>query len=199
MLCHLLKLIVSIKTTLLLFTILLSGIPALGQNSYTSLKFFGLSLHPYGDENAHLMPLNPDKEGYLVLNLGGTLAHEIQIAESKYSVKALQTLYADCASQLGGFSHIGIRAIVFTKNKHQLTGGIGPTLIFRRNWHRLQDYKPSGFFKGGPDDEWQYKFLWYGGELEYHYSLTEKTSLSTTFVPGFPEIINFSIGIRIKH
>ena len=85
----------------------------MGQSSYTSLKFFGISLHPYGDENAHLMPLNPDKQGYLVLNIGGTLAHEIQIAESKFSVKLLQTLYSDCAAQTGGFSHLGFRAIIF--------------------------------------------------------------------------------------
>lgn len=145
------------------------------------------------------MPLNPDNKGYLVLNVGGTLAHEIQIAKSKFSFKALQTLYADCASQTGGFSHIGVRAIIFTINKHQLTGGLGPTLIFRRNWHRLPGYKPSGFFKGSPEDPWQYKMLWYGGEIEYHYSLTEKTAFSVTFVPGFPNIINLSAGIRIQH
>lgn len=172
---------------------------AYSQSAHTSLKFFGLSLHPYGDENAHLMPLNPDKKGYLVLNTGGVIGHEIQIARSKFSVKTLQALYADCATQTAGFSHIGFRTIILNKGKHLFTGGLGPTLIFRRNWHRLPEYKPSGFFNGEQGDSWQHKMLWYGGELEYHYSFSEKFAFSVTFVPGFPNIMNLSTGIRYKH
>jgi hypothetical protein len=70
-----------------------------------------------------------------------------------------QALYADCAAQTGGFSHIGIRDTIFKRNKHELLGGLGPTLIFRRNWHRLADYVPSGFFKGEVSSSWQYKLL----------------------------------------
>lgn len=172
---------------------------ALGQSHYTSLKFFGLSLHPYGDENAHLMPLNPDGRGYTVLNVGATLAHEIPLAGSGLTLKLMQALYADCAAQTGGFSHIGLRATVFSTNKHQLTGGLGPTLIFRRSWHRLPDYRPGSFFKGTPSDDWQYRLLWYGGELEYHYQLNQKTALSLTFIPGFPNIMSLSAGFRYTH
>lgn len=104
---------------LFLFFILFSCITAAsGQQSYTSLKFFGLSLHPYGDENAELMPLNPDGRGYLTLNLGGVPGHEIRIAESRFSVKVLQALYYDCAGQTGGFSHIGFRAIIRNNKNH---------------------------------------------------------------------------------
>lgn len=174
------------------------GFNAPGQEFYTSLKFFGLSLHPYGDENAHLMPFNPDEKGYLVLNIGGVLGHEIQIGGSRYSVKMLQALYADCAAQTGGFSHVGLRAIILNKNKHQFTGGLGPTFIFRRNWHRLSNYSPSTFFNGKKGDPWQYKMLWYGGELEYHYSVTEKLAISVTFIPGFPDIMSLSGGIRYR-
>lgn len=182
----------------ILLWLIFSGNTALAQESFFSIKFFGLSYHPYGDENAELMPLNPDGKGYAVLNIGGTLGYEIQIARSKYSVKALQSLYSDCAAQLGGFSHFGFRAVIFTKNKHQLTGGLGPTFIFRRNWHRLQGYQPSDFFRGNADDPWQYRMLWYGGELEYHYSISPKVALSTTFVPGFPYIMNLSVGLRFR-
>lgn len=172
---------------------------AFAQTSYTSLKFFGLSIHPYGDKNAHLMPINPDKKGYVVWNLGGVLAHERQVANSKYSLKVLQALYSDCAAQAGGFSHVGIRAIILHKNRHQLTGGLGPTLIFRRNWHRLPNYEPSSFFNGNKEDPWQYKILWYGGELEYHYSISEKYAFSLTFIPGWPNIMSLSAGIRYQH
>jgi hypothetical protein len=191
----------SMQKHLLAFCFVLIILPAtaFGQSHYTSLKFFGLSLHPYGDENAHLMPLNPDNKGYLVLNTGATLSHEIPIFKGRHTIKIMQALYADCAAQTGGFSHIGLRGTIFKKNRHELSGGLGPTLIFRRNWHRLADYVPSGFFKGGPSGNWQYKFLWYGGELEYHYQLNLKTAFSLTFIPGFPNLISLSAGLRFTH
>lgn len=145
------------------------------------------------------MPLNPDGRGYLTLNLGGVPGHEIRIADSRLSVKVLQALYYDCAGQTGGFSHIGFRAIIRSNKNHEFTGGFGPILIFRRNWHRLPAYLPSGFFKGKAEDPWQYKMLWYGGELEYHYTVTEKPAFSVRFVPGFPEIMSLAAGIRFKH
>ena len=40
------------------------------------IKFFGLSIHPFGDENAFLMPRKLDKNGYFVLNLGAMLSYE---------------------------------------------------------------------------------------------------------------------------
>lgn len=184
---------------LLTFLLILYSKTACGQGSASSLKFFGLSLHPHGDPNAHLMPINPDGQGYLVLNLGGMLGHEIAVLDSAFSVKAIQSLYADCAGQAGGFSHIGIRFLVFKKNRHTLSGGIGPTLIFRRNWHRLPEYQPSGFFKGEPDDNWQYQMLWYGGELEYNYTVRKQTDLSFTFVPGYPNLISLSAGFRYTY
>lgn len=184
---------------LLTFFFTLAGKAVHAQGSASSLKFFGLSLHPHGDPNAHLMPINPDGQGYLVLNLGGMLAHEIAVLDSAFSIKAIQTLYADCAGQTGGFSHIGIRFLVFEKNRHMLSGGIGPTFIYRRNWHRLPEYQPSGFFNGQPGDTWQYKMLWYGGEFEYNYALGSKTDLSFTFVPGYPNLISLSAGFRYTY
>lgn len=187
------------KHLFVIYLLLICQAPAFAQSHYSLLKFFGLSLHPYGDENAHLMPLNPDREGYFVLNTGATLSHQIPILKGRYTIKIMQALYADCAAQLGGFSHIGLRGTIFRRNRHEFSGGLGPTLIFRRNWHHLADYTPSGFFKGSPSDTWQYKVLWYGGELEYHYQLNEKTAFSLTFIPGFPNLMSLSAGFRYSH
>src|SRR5687768_16694856 len=77
--------------------------------SNLNLKFFGLSLHPNGDVNGPLLPLNPDKKGYLVLNLGGSLGYEYFLKKDKFSLKAIQAVYSDCAAQLGGFTHLGVR------------------------------------------------------------------------------------------
>ncbi len=164
--------------------------------SNVNFKYFGLSVHPKGDPNAPLMPLNPDKKGYLVFNLGGMLSYEKFWKPQKYSFKVIQALYTDCAALLGGFTHIGVRAIIFQNKRHSLNGGLGPTFIYRRNWYQLPGYQDSGFFDGTPQSAWQYKFIPYAGELEYNYKLTDKMDFSTTFVPGYPSLISLSFGLR---
>ncbi len=177
----------------LLFLIII--LPAKAQSNI-NLKFFGLSLHPKGDVNAPLMPLNPDKKGYFVFNLGGSLGYERFLKPDKFSLKAIQAVYADCAAQLGGFTHIGVRWVVFNKGRHSLNGGLGPTLVYRRNWYRLPGYEDSGFFDGTTTSEWQYKFIPYAGEFEYNFALNEAYEFSTTFIPGYPSLMSLSFGIR---
>ena len=162
------------------------------------LKFFGLSVHPKGDENAKLMPMRLDKKGVWVINLGGMLSAEKFIYQDEISIKAIQGLYSDCAARLGGFTHFGLRGQIFKTEKHSLYGGIGPTLVYRRNWYELPGYLDPDYFEGKPTDTWQYKFLWYGGEFEYAYVLSEKLDFAATFVPGFPKLISLSLGLKYK-
>jgi hypothetical protein len=163
-----------------------------------NFKYFGLTLHPKGDDNAELMPLNPDGKGYLVVNLGGSIGYEHFIKGDKFSIKAIQALYADCAMQLAGFTHLGVRAVIFDVGRHSLNGGIGPTLVYRRNWAALDGYNVStSFFGGDASDAWQYKMIWYAGEFEYNYRLTDRTDFSTSFVPGYPNIMSLSFGVRV--
>lgn len=174
-----------------------AGASAWAQDN-VGLKFFGISIHPGGDENAFLMPRRFDDNGVLVLNLGGMASAEKFIYADGVSVKVVQGIYSDCAAQLGGFSHMGIRAKIFKTKKHSLFGGIGPTLVYRKNWYELPGYLDPNYFEGKPTDTWQYKFLWYGGEFEYAYVLSERLDLTSTFIPGFPKLISFSFGLKYK-
>lgn len=178
-----------------LLVLLLLAWPGHAQQNL-NLKFFGISLHPKGDVNAPLMPLNPDNKGYLVFNLGGTLGYEYFLKPNKFSIKGIQAVYSDCAAQLGGFSHVGLRWVVFKRGKHSLNGGFGPTLVYRRNWYKLTNYQDSGFFNGGKDAKWQYKFIPYAGELEYNLALNDQYEFSTTFIPGYPSLMSLSFGVR---
>lgn len=180
-------------TLLLLFAGFTSPLQA--QRNW-SFKYFGLSLHPNGDPNAPLMPLNPDRKGYLVFNLGGMASYEQFFKPHKFSFKGIQALYTDCAAQLAGFTHVGVRAVIFRTRRHSLSGGLGPTLVYRRNWHRLPGYQNSGYFDGAINDYWQYKFIPYAGEFEYNYQLTDQLDFSSTFVPGYPDLISLSFGLR---
>ena len=162
-----------------------------------NFKYFGLTFHPRGDDNAELMPLNPDGKGYLVFNIGGSVAYEQYFVQDKFSVKAIQALYADCAMQFAGFTHLGVRAVIFQIGRHSLNGGLGPTLVFRRNWSDLEGYNSNtSFFGGDPNDKWQYKMIWYAGEFEYNYRLSDRADFSTSFVPGYPNIMSLSFGVR---
>ncbi|MGV3540616.1 MAG: hypothetical protein ACO1OQ_12460 [Rufibacter sp.] len=184
----------------LLFLLLICLLPAASQAQRSrniSLKYFGLSLHPQGDDNAELMPLNPDGKGYFVLNVGGSVSYEQFFVPGKFSVKAIQALYADCALRFAGFTHVGLRAVIFEVGRHSLNGGLGPTVVYRRNWSELDGYNLStSFFGGDPSDTWQYRMIWYAGEFEYNYRFKERSDFSVSFVPGYPNIMSLSFGVR---
>lgn len=183
---------------ILFTTFILLSLNLNAQNSI-GLKFFGLSIHPKGEkENAFLMPNKLDKNGVFVMNFGGVVSYEYFIFKDIVSVKAIQSLYSDCAARLGGFSHIGVRATIFKKGKHTFSGGIGPTIIYRRNWLDLDGYVNKNRFKGNKNSKWQHLFLWYGGEFEYKYSINEKFDISGSFVPGYPDLMSLSLGMGIK-
>lgn len=174
------------------------ALKASAQNNI-GLKYFGLSIHPKGEkENAFLMPHKLDKDAYAVLNLGGVISYDHFVYKDIISIKMGQALYADCAARTGGFTHIGLRAKMLKTGKHLLNGGIGPTLVYRRNWLHLEGYVNQNRFKGSKDNRWQYLFLWYGGELEYKYAFGKQWDFSASFVPGYPDLMSISLGLNYK-
>ena len=179
-----------------------SQYPILSQKSKRhsiGLKFMGLSFHPLsGKPNAELMPNRLDEQAYFVLDFGALLTYEYFIVPDVLSVKFIQGLYADCAAQIAGVTSIGLRARIFQIGRHSLFGGIGPTWIYRHNWYRIPNYVDTEYYKGTPTDKWQYKFLWYGGELEYKYAISSKLDFATIFVPGYPHLMAFAVGVNYK-
>lgn len=173
---------------------------AINSNAQSSIgiKYFGLSIHPKGEkDNAFLMPNKFDDNGVFVMNFGAVISYETFLNEH-LSLKTAQALYADCAARLGGFTHLGFRAVFVHCGKHTLSGGIGPTLVYRRNWLELPGYKNQNRFKGSESAKWQYLFIPYGGEFEYKYSIDELTVLAVSFVPGYPDLMSLSFGISRK-
>ena len=169
-------------------------------NYNIGLKYFGLSLHPFGAyNNEKLMPLKFDDKGLFVLDVGFMASFEKYLWKDFVSIKFVQSIYGDCILQPAGFTHLGFRLKIFSIGKHQLNGGIGPTLIYRKNWYDVEGYDDSySFFEGSKDDFWQWRFLWYGGEFEYNYNVYKNIDLSVTFIPGFPDLLAFAFGVRAK-
>ena len=93
------------------------------------IKLTGLSVHQGGATNANLMKYKLDDKGVFVFNPGIRLSSEYFFYKNEGSVKIEQGLYADCANQFAGFTHIGLRGKIFQIGKHSLNGGIGPTIF----------------------------------------------------------------------
>ena len=182
--------------SIVLVCILLQASVLQAQNNI-GIKYFGLSIHPKGEkENAALMPHKLDKNAVWVLNSGGVGSYEAFLLKDILSAKAALAIYADCAARTGGFFHLGLRAQILRSHKHRLSGGIGPTLVYRRNWLEMDSYVNRNRFKGERNDRWQYLFLWYGGEFEYKYSLSHKLDFAASFVPGYPDLMSLSVGLH---
>lgn len=184
------------KLSLLLLSVVFTSFSAWGQQN-VGIRFFGLSIHPHGEKaNAAIMPLKLDKDAYFVQNLGGILSYETSIYKGVFLAKGAIGLYSDCAARFAGFFHIGLRGRIFQTSKHSLYGGIGPTLIFRRNWLQIEEYKDQKLFKGNKENIFQYLFLWYGGEFEYRYKIAPQLDGVVSFIPGYPDLMSLSIGLN---
>ncbi|TXK47448.1 hypothetical protein FVR03_09640 [Pontibacter qinzhouensis] len=166
------------------------------RNSVT-VKAFGLSVHLKESPYPEIFPNRLDNKGYTTLNFGGIIGYDRFLVRNDISVRVEQGFYADCAASMAGFSHVGFRAKIFRSGRHSVNGGIGPTLVYRHDWNRLEQYIDDGYFKKRGD--WQYKFYWYGGEFEYNYQLSAQNDLSLTLIPGIPELISIGIGFRRRY
>lgn len=167
--------------------------------SNVSLKYFGMTIHPFGDYSADIQPYRLDKKAYFVLNFGGYASYEHFIWLDMLSVRIKQGVFTDCSAGMMGVSHLGLQMNLLEKKKHKLSFGLGPTLIYRESWNRFPEYKESGFwhkYSSPKAGDIQYKVILYGCEFEYDYTVSPTTDLSVGFTPGFPFAFTFSFGIK---
>ncbi|MGB0166675.1 MAG: fatty acid desaturase [Luteibaculum sp.] len=181
------------KKAALVLILLYASLSLSAQHNF-GFKYFGLSIHPSGDEQADLMPHRLDDNGVLVMNFGGIISYQKYFLSDLLSFKVAQGIYSDCGGMLSGHTHIGFRATFLQRGRHSALLGFGPTFIYRRNWNKKPDYEPTGIFKESGD--LQYKFVFYGGEVEYNYQVNEKFDLSIHFLPGYPIVMSLGVGFR---
>lgn len=181
---------------LLLFTS--STFRVYSQNNI-GIQFFGLAIHPKGDPlNAHLMPFKLDQKAYFVVNFGVIGSYNHFIYKDIISIKLAQNFFADCALQLAGVTHLGVRVRVFKIGRHLLQLGIGPTYMFRKSWYELDGYVQTHPIYGDKTDKWQQRFIWYGGEIEYKYSINDDFDISAGFIPYYNIVMSTYLGINYE-
>jgi len=164
-----------------------------------SLKYFGMTIHPFGDYSADIQPYKLDKNAFFVLNFGGYTSYEHFVWLDMLSLKIKQGVFTDCSAGMMGVSHLGLQMKLVENNKHKLSFGIGPTLIYRESWTRFTEYETSEFWNNYNSQRFgniQYKMILYGCEFEYDYNVSQTTDLSIGFTPGFPFAFTFSFGVK---
>ncbi|MEJ8757818.1 hypothetical protein WG947_12465 [Pontibacter sp. H259] len=186
--------ILGLYFALLAASCLAQTVPDTTYKNALTVKAFGISFHLKKSPHPEIFPNRLDEKGHVTLNYGAIVGYDRFIVRNVHAIRVEQGLYADCSASLAGFTHIGWRGLIFQKKRHSMNGGIGPTLVYRKDWNRIEGYSDDGYFnKRG---NWQYKFYWYAGELEYNYKLSQQTDLSVNLVPGLPELISFGVGMR---
>lgn len=180
------------------FLLFLVGVNSTFAQSTFTAKYFGLTVHPFGDPTANLQPNKWDSEARLVGNVGLFIGYEKFFYKDLVSAKVIQAVFSDCSAGLAGLTHIGLRVLALEHGHHRMYLAGGPTFIYRDSWKRFGiAYEESGFFRNGYVKglgDVQYKFIWYGMELEYDYVFTERNSLSVSFTPGIPLAMILSVG-----
>jgi len=180
------------------FLFFLAGKQLPAQSAFT-VRYVGITIHPFGDDQANLQPYKLDKKAYFVANFGGLAGYERFVWEDIVSVKLLQGLFSDCSGGWAAVTHLGFRGVLLDKKKHRILFGMGPTFYYREDWNRFGDYEDKGFFHRrqiNPLGNIQYKMFWYGCEFEYDYKLNNKFDVNVGFTPGAPLALIFSVGVK---
>ena len=160
-----------------------------------SAQAIGLTFHPGGGTQPDLYPRKLDDGGWWVVQLGGALAYDLEPWRS-FGFRAKAAWYRDCADRPQIFLHLGVRGWILRRNTWGINGGLGPTLVMRRDWQGLPGYTTSTFFGTDTWNGYQHKFIWYGGEFDLWRKVGDHTELGASLIPGFPWAITTLVGLR---
>lgn len=182
---------------LIILTLWLSfNINAQAPSSFT-IKYFGMTIHPFGDKTADLQPYKLDRNAHFVMNFGFFAGYERFVYRDLLGIKIIQAVFTDCSGGLAGITHLGIRVRMFQGEKNSFYFGIGPALLYRDSWERFGNaYTPSGYFNSSilGSRQVQHKLIPYACEVEWDHRINEKNALSVGFTPGMPLALTFSVG-----
>jgi hypothetical protein len=164
-------------------------------------KYFGLTYHPGGGADGGEVPYprSIDDRGYWVLQVGAEVDFDYYI--NKFvQIRFANALFKDCIDVWSGHISLAPRVSYTTDFGLSARFGIGPTLIWRESWWKSNEvewYNGDGFYgKEETDDAIQTAFLWYGGNIEVDYQITEKWGIAYSLIPGYPQVFSNSIGVR---
>lgn len=186
------------KYVITLFTSALLFSSSEAQNTH-SLKYFGFTIHPFGDSYAYLQPNKLDKDAHFVLNFGLMYEFEHFIRKDELSLKFGTSLLADCSNGWASANMFALKAHAIKTQKHRLGLAIGPLFYIRESWERFSSYDNTSKFSTSQSavlGDVQYLFFWYGITIDYDVKINPKLDFSTTFTPGVPYVLTLAFGVK---
>ncbi len=166
-------------------------------NVYTNaitVNWIGIVFHPLGGTYPDRYIRKLDPNAYFVIEHGVYSSFEHRLFERTY-LKSAASLFIDCANLPAGFLHLGVHFNLLNKQKHIVSLGLGPTLLFREDWHQFPEYVGDEFFKDRLYGKWQYRFIIFG-DIEYNYRFSKNTFLNISLFPGGRYLYTLSFGLK---
>jgi len=162
--------------------------------SNVSIKFFPVGIHLSQTPNSVALPAKIDEKARYAFEPGLVFSYETYSLNYWISLKIMQGILRDAASHWAGFTHVGLRKTVFKRWKHALAIGIGTTFFYRSSWADLPNYINYPDYKG--DTDFQYKFVWLSGEIEYSHYFSKNSSITVALNHIEPHAIAVSVGYK---
>ena len=163
------------------------------------VKISGLAFHPKKGANKSCYRWKVDEQGRFVGFVGVTLTSAYYFNDY-LGLKLSQTFMPfDCAGQFSSVTHLGLnltdRIVGWKNNQHRGSASIGPLLYLRKGWLQLIDCpQEPDFINSTQNKKWQYKFVWYGGQMQYDYYYRTNRAVSINIFPGHPYVYSFGVG-----
>ncbi len=174
-----------------IFLIFLASQNTFAQNSF-SIKANTVT-YQFTDTQPELVNLKLSSDGKMATEPGVILAYETY-ATNNAALKLSQALILDKASHLAGATSIMIKLKLVKSFKHSVYVALGPTFHFRKNWADMDGYIDEPVYNS--TEEWQHKFSWLSGEIEYNFYLNRMTDLCISLNHIQAESIGLAVGLK---
>ncbi len=167
------------------------------------ISISGIGYHPKLEKNRNheFYKWKVDKKGKFVGYAAVTFFVSYRLNDY-FGAKLMQSLvFSDCAGQFAGITHFGLDfhddIIGWENKKTQLSASLGPFWYYRKNWNKMPNYQNDpDFIKPSKNSKWETKFVWHGGQIEYAQYLNEQEAVTLNFLPGYPYLYTFGVGMK---
>jgi hypothetical protein len=157
-----------------------------------NLKLTTIS-YQFTDVQPELAKLKLSENGQFAFEPGLIIGFE-GYATNNAALKISQSFLCDKAAHLAGSTQVMVKFRLIKSFKHAVYIGIGPVFHYRQTWANMENYIDETVYSTSLD--WQHKFSWISGEIEYNFYLNKLTDLSISFNHTQAESIGLAIGFK---
>ena len=170
------------------------SISSIAQSTF-SLEIMTVGVHPFERPNLQVYENALDIDGLFCAEPGLIFSYEAFVHENLLSFQFSQSIFADAAGQMAGFSEISLRKVLFHKWRSTIYLSAGPALTYRKSWALLERYVPEGGYT--TYGTWQVK-PWVIAKIEYDFFIGKKSDIMLGIIYGH-EYNTFTATLGYRH